>query len=115
MKSRWAKITLAVIVLFAAVFLILRAVLPPTPTDEEIRAAIIASNDSAVEPLDLVYDEMVVPHRFAGRAGAVIWVPDRIIQRNYSIAYDRGSKAFYVQSFTTSRMGEDGTYRMIEP
>jgi hypothetical protein len=63
----------------------------------------------------LVYEEMQVPYRFPGRAGAVIWVEDKNIQRNFIVVYDRKAKTFYVESFVTLRLGEDGVYRNEQP
>ena len=63
----------------------------------------------------LVYEEMQVPYCFPGRAGAVIWVEDKNIQRNFIVVYDRKAKTFYVESFVTLRLGEDGVYRNEQP
>ncbi|HOR87016.1 MAG TPA: hypothetical protein PLL98_11105 [Bacillota bacterium] len=87
------------------------AAFPPAPDNEQILKAIEESNESESKPLELVYSEMHVPHRFPGRAGAVLWVPDKSIQRNYSIFYDKKKKCFYVKSYATFIRGEDGVYR----
>ncbi len=89
--------------------------LPPTPGNDEILEAIRLSNMAQPEPLELVYEEMQVPMRSPGRAGAVLWNEDHSIQRNYIIKYDRKTAAFHVVSFETRRLGEDGAYRKVEP
>lgn len=91
------------------------ALLAPTPSNGQILEAVTASNNVQIEPLELVYEEMQVPHRSPGQAGAVIWVEDKSIQRNFTIAYDRKAKTFYVESFITLRLGEDGVYRNEQP
>lgn len=103
------------ITLSAALLLSSCGLIPPTPTNEQIIEAITASNNAQEEPLELVYEEMEIPQRFSGKAGAVIWVADKSIQRNYRISYNRKTKAFYVESFTTSLRGEDGVYRKEQP
>ena len=102
-------------VLLTAPLLYSCTLLPPTPTDEQILQAVTASNNAQTEPLELIYEEMQVPQRSPGRAGAVIWVEDKSIQRNFTIAYDRKAKTFYVESFITLRLGEDGIYRNEQP
>ena len=99
-------------VLLTALLLSSCALFPPTPTNEQIIEAITASNNAQEEPLELVYEEMEVPYCYPGKAGTVIWVADKSIQRNYHIAYDKKTKAFYVAGFTTSLRSEDGGYRM---
>ena len=103
------------ITLSAALLLSACGLFPPTPSNEQITQAITASNNAQEEPLELVYEEMEIPHRYSGKAGAVLWVPDKSIQRNYLIAYDKKTKTFYVTSFTTSLRGEDGVYREVQP
>lgn len=84
----------------------------PTPTDEQIIRAVAASNEAEPKPLELVYKEMWVPHRYPGRASAVLQVPDKSIQRNFSIAYNKKTKSFYVSSYITLVSGEgDWTYQ----
>lgn len=102
-------------VLLTAPLLYSCTLLPPTPTDEQILQAVTASNNAQTEPLELVYEKMEIPHRYSGKAGAVLWVPDKSIQRNYLIAYDKKTKTFYVISFTTRQLGEDGSYREVQP
>ena len=102
-------------VLLIAPLLYSCTLLAPTPTDEHILQAVTASNNVQIEPLELIYEEMQVPHRSPGRVGAVIWVEDKSIQRNFTIAYDRKTKTFYVESFITLRLGEDGVYRNEQP
>lgn len=97
--------------LSAALLLSACALFPPTPSNEQILEAITASNNAQEEPLELVYEEMQVPHRYSGKAGAVLWVEDRNLQRNFTVVYDRKAKTFYVESFFTLRLGEDGVYR----
>jgi hypothetical protein len=106
---------LIVAVLLTAPLLYSCTLLPHTPTDEQILQAVTASNNAQTEPLELIYEEMQVPQRSPGRAGAVIWVGDKRIQRNFTIAYDRKAKTFYVESFITLRLGEDGVYRNEQP
>ncbi len=102
-------------VLLTVLLLCSCALLAPTPTDEHILQAVTASNNVQIAPLELIYEEMQVPHRSPGRVGAVIWVEDKSIQRNFTIAYDRKTKTFYVESFITLRLGEDGVYRNEQP
>ena len=108
-------IRLIAITLSAALLLSACALFPPVPSNEQITQAITASNNAQEEPLELVYEEMEIPHRYSGKAGAVIWVEDKSIQRNYLIAYDKKTKTFYVASFSTSLRGEDGVYREVQP
>jgi hypothetical protein len=102
-------------VLLTALLLSACTLFPPTPTAEQILQAVAESNKAQTEPLELIYEEMQVPHRSPGRAGAVVWVEDKSIQRNFTIAYDRKAKTFYVESFITLRLGEDGVYRNEQP
>lgn len=103
------------ITLSAALLLSSCALFLPTPDNEQITLAVTASNQAQTEPLELVYGEMQVPHRSPGRAAAVIWVEDKSIQRNFTVVYDRTVKTFYVESFITLRLGEDGAYRNEQP
>ncbi|MDI9499079.1 MAG: hypothetical protein QM270_11440 [Bacillota bacterium] len=89
--------------------------LPPTPGNDEILEAIRLSNLAQPEPLELVYEEMEVPMRSPGHAGAVLYNEDKSIQINYIITYDRKTKAFHVDSFEMYRLGEDGMSRIVEP
>ncbi len=107
MKAAW----LIAALLPAALLLCSCTLLPPTPDRDQILRAVTDSNNAQEEPLDLVYEEMQVPHRYPGRAGAVVWVADQSIQRNFNIVYDKKEKTFYVESYITLRLGEDGTYR----
>ena len=101
--------------LLTALLLSAYTLFPPTPTAEQILQAVAESNKAQTEPLELIYEEMQVPHRSPGRAGAVVWVEDKSIQRNFTIAYDRKAKTFYVESCITLRLGEDGVYRNEQP
>jgi hypothetical protein len=112
---RWIRVSVIAVVLLAALSLSLCALLPPTPSNQEIFHAIISSNDQEADPLDLAYEKMKVPHRYPGKAGAVLWAPNMSIQRNYRIAYDRKARAFYVQGYETLKLGEDGLYRKVDP
>jgi hypothetical protein len=103
------------ITLSAVFFLSACALFLPTPGNEQIIEAITASNNAQEEPLELVYEEMQVPHRLSGKAQAVVWVPDKSIQRNFQIAYDKKTKTFYVESFITLLLDEDGSYRKEQP
>lgn len=107
MKSVWfiAAVPLTALLLSSC------ALLPPTPTNEQILQAVTASNGMEAQPLELVCEEMQVPQRSSGRALAVLWVPDKSIQRNFIVAYDKKENAFYVKSYITLVRGEDGTYR----
>jgi hypothetical protein len=91
------------------------AFFPSTPTDGQILQAVAESNETQTKPLELVYEEMQVPHRSPGRASAVIWVEDKSIQRNFAVVYDKKAKTFYVENFITLRLGEDGVYRNEQP
>jgi hypothetical protein len=102
-------------VLLIAPLLYSCTLLAPTPTDEQILQAVTVSNEVEAEPLVLVYEEMLVPHRSPGRAAAVLWVPDKSIQRNFIVAYDKKEKTFYVKSYITLVRGEDGVYRDEQP
>lgn len=108
-------IRLIAITLSAVFFLSACALFLPTPGNEQIIEAITASNNAQEEPLELVYEEMQVPHRLSGKAQAVVWVPDKSIQRNFQIAYDKKTKTFYVESFITLLLDEDGSYRKEQP
>lgn len=108
MKPLWI-----IAVLLLTALLLFSCALPPAPTDAQILRAIKAHEEEA-EPPHLVYEEMEVSIRVSGRAGAVLWVPDKSIQRNYMIAYDRKEKAFYVSEYSTSVRMEDGSYRIWE-
>lgn len=85
--------------------------LAPTPGNEQILEAIIASNNAQAEPLELMYEEMQVPHRSPGRASAVIWIPDKSIQRNFMVGYDKKTDTFYVEAYVTLAREEDESYR----
>lgn len=84
---------------------------PPAPTNEQILQAVVASNEMEAEPLELIWEEMQVPQRSRGRAAAVLWVKDKSIQRNFTLAYDKEEKSFYVEDYITLELGEDGVYR----
>lgn len=86
----------------------------PSPTNEQILEAVRASNEAEPEPLDLLYEDMEVPHRYSGKAHAVLWVPDGSIQRNFTLIYDRKSRSFHVESYITLVLGEDGVYRDLQ-
>ncbi len=102
----------AVVALLLPVFFISScATFPPIPSDEQILQAVVASNQAETEPLSLVYEGMEVPHRYRGRAHALLWVPDESIQRNFTVVYDRESKSFQVEGYITLICGEDGVYR----
>lgn len=108
-------IKLAALVFVAVLLLPACGFFPPTPRDDQILEAILASNNAQKEPLELAYEEMQIPHRSRGRAHGVAWVGDRSIQRNYTIAYDKETGKFSVESFTTLWLGEDGIYRNEQP
>ncbi len=95
-------------VMIMVVFLSSCDLLPPKPTDEQIIKAVKVSNEAKTEPLELVFDEMEVPQRSPGRAAAILWIADKSIQRNFTVKYDRGVKTFYVESYITLLLGEDG-------
>lgn len=105
----------AAMALSAALLLASCGLFPPTPDNEQILEAIAAHNSAQEQPLELVYESMQVPHRFSGKAGAVVWVADQSIQRNFTIVYDRTTKTFYVESVITLVLGEDGAYRNESP
>jgi hypothetical protein len=108
---RMAKYIWYTAIFSLAALLLFACALDPTPTDEQILQAVAASNATEANPLELVYEEMQVPHRYPGRAGAVLWVPDKSVQRNYSVAYDQKTDTFYIKSYITLVLGEDGVYR----
>lgn len=102
--------------MMAALFIMLSPLLScsplqPEPTREQILEAVMKFNGEQAEPLELVYEEMEIPHRYPGNAGAVLWVPDKSVQGNYRVMYDRREKAFYVKSCTRLILNEDGVYR----
>ena len=113
--GRMKNILFVAILLLTALPLSSCALLLPSPTDEQVLQAVAVSNEAESEPLELVYEEMQVPHRYPGRASAVIWVPDKSVQRNFTIAYDKKAKTFHVESFITLWLGEDGVYRNEQP
>ena len=88
--------------------------IPPTPTDDQIMQAVTAFNDAREAPLPLNYEEMQVPHRYPGKAGAVVWVEDQSIQMNYEIAYNKPMQTFYVSGYSLYLLGEDGVYRQAQ-
>lgn len=90
------------------------ALLPPKPTNEQILQAVMASNETEAEPLELNFDDMEVPQRSPGRAAAILWVADKSIQRNFTVRYDKAEEVFYVESYITLLRGEDGVYRQGE-
>lgn len=96
----------ALVFLFA-IFLIGCA---PTPNDEQIRAAILASLEDEKKSPELAFEEMEVPIRFTGKAGAVLQSKDKKIQRNYWIEYDAKLRTFVVAKCTTSHLCKHKTY-----
>ncbi len=96
-KPHWfvAAIILPTLLLFSC------SLIPPSPSNEQILEAVKASNEAEEEPLELGYEEMKVPHRYPGRAHALLWNPDHSIQRNFTIEYDKQAKSFYVKSYIT--------------
>lgn len=106
---RYIAFTFLIVLLFSSC-----ALLPPKPTNEQILQVIVTFNESESEPLELVFDELEVPQRSPGRAGAILWVVDKSVQRNFTIKYDKGKKTFYVESYITLVRGEDGTYRKMD-
>lgn len=82
----------------------------PTPDNAQIEAAIRASLSGEASPPELDFSTMEVPMRSSGSAGAVLWTADGEIQRNYTLKYDKATRAFAVTGFTTSRRGADGSY-----
>ncbi len=82
----------------------------PMPNNGEIEAAIRMSLAAEASPPALVFADMEVPMRSAGKAGAVLWTEDKTIQRNYALAYDSKARAFTVSSCSTSRLSKEGTY-----
>ena len=82
----------------------------PTPDNAEIEAAIRASLAAEASPPALVFTDMEVPMRAAGKVGAVLWTEDRAIQRNYVLIYDGEAHAFEVSGYATSRLLGDGSY-----
>ena len=66
----------------------------PTPTDEQIAAAVAEWDKARMEPESV---EMTVPTRYPGRARVVLRAGDEDETRNYDIAYDRKTKSFYVE------------------
>lgn len=101
------------IILLITGLLITSCFLPPTPRDEDIKAVIKTFNQSKEDTLDLVFENMEVPMRYPGRAGAVLWTADQKLQRNYIIAYDQDREEFFVLRVETSELGEDGVFRQI--
>ncbi|KAF5041862.1 hypothetical protein DSECCO2_518630 [anaerobic digester metagenome] len=87
--------------------------LPPKPSNDQIRQAIQLFNDTSSDPIDLDYTVMEVPQRFYGQAAAVMWTPNRVIQRNYRIRYDKSRGQFEVESYITLKLDETGTYRQL--
>ncbi len=104
-----------IVLIFLTLLLLTSCVLlPPKPTNEQILQAVAAFNESETEPLELVFDEMEVPQRSAGRAAAILWVADKSVQRNFTVKYDKEGKNFYVESYITLVRGEDGVYRQLD-
>lgn len=90
------------------------SLMPPTPNDDQIMQAVTAFNDASEAPLPLLYKEIQVPHRYPGKAAAVVWVEDQSIQMNYVIAYNEPTQTFYVSGFSLYLLGEDGVYRQAQ-
>lgn len=114
-KKNFARASL-ILMVCAAIFMVLLTIFfgklfLPTPTNEQILQAVILSNAKEAEPLDFVYEEMQVPHRYPGRASAVLLVPDQSIQRNFDIVFDKKTKSFYVADYITLVTDEDGVFR----
>lgn len=82
----------------------------PTPDNAQIEAAIRASIAAEESPPTLIFADMQIPMRSAGKASSVLWTEDKTIQRNYALAYDTKARAFTVSSCSTSRLSKEGTY-----
>ena len=104
------RFTWAIIVLFSALLLLTLTACAPTPENVQIEAAIRASLAAEASPPDLVFADMEVPMRSAGKVGAMLWTEDETTQRNYELAYDRQTRCFVVSSYTTSQLSKDGSY-----
>ncbi len=113
LRSYTVIVSMAAVILVPVLFLSSCGLLLPTPTNEQIMEAVKTFNESGEEPLDLDYGEMKVPQRLPGKALAILWVPDKSIQRNFSVVYDRGEQIFHVESYSTQMLGEDGVYRDV--
>lgn len=99
--------------IYAIAFLLLSCIAfgcAPTPDNAQIEAAIRASIAAEESPPTLIFAEMQIPMRSAGKASAVLWTEDKTIQRNYALAYDTKARAFTVSSCSTSRLSKEGTY-----
>lgn len=83
------------------------AMIPPTPTDDQILEAIIESNEGEDQPLDFNYEEIAVPMRYPGKAGVVLYVRDNTIQRNFMVLYDKKEKNFYAVVDMTKNLEND--------
>lgn len=99
------------VILLPAMLLFSCSPVTPTPADEQILQAVVASNEAEIKPLEFIYEELQVPHRLPGRAHAVLWVADKSVQRNFIVMYDENTKNFLVESHITLILGEDGVYR----
>ncbi len=111
MKKQHVFKSLSCLALLIGLSVILSAcTLAPKPSNDEIKQAIVISNAAEVKPLELDYNDMEVPQRGYGKAKAVLWIPDKSIQRNYSIAWDAETKQFYVLDYITLERNEDKSY-----
>ena len=109
------KIMRFIVFMFMTILLLSScSLLPPEPTNAQILEAVKVANEAEAEPLELVFDEMEVPHRLHGKASAVLWVSDKSIQRNFTVKYDEEEKSFYIESYITLLRGEDGVYRQYD-
>lgn len=85
--------------------------LPPKPDNNEIWQAVEIYQALEVAPPEIIREGMQVPQRSFGRAGAVLWTTDKLIQRNYQIRFDQAKNEFKVISCETLKLGSDGVYR----
>ena len=109
------KIMRFIVFMFMTILLLSScSLLPPEPTNAQILEAVKVANEAEAEPLELVFDEMEVPHRLHGKASAVLGVSDKSIQRNFTVKYDEEEKSFYIESYITLLRGEDGVYRQYD-
>ncbi len=113
-NKRSAALLAAILLLMSFLLFSLSACkMAPKPTNEEILEAVRISNERDPSPLDLDYTDMEVPNRGYGSARAILWIPDKSIQRNFTIRWDEDTGTFQVADYITLEKRDDNSYYEI--
>ena len=106
-----SKKCLSMVLLFMSLSLLWTgcSLLLPTPSNEEIRAAIERYMEKNPDTESWMYEEMQVPTRWPGKAQAILWTEDYSVQKNFLLLYE--DDAFVVSTVETLLLSENGTYR----